>query len=109
MPKLIKHDRITGYVEELELAPRRKVTRALYGDYYVCSECGKEQSEYNSVCECCKVKFNGMTKEEEKNWKAWSDKLGQKFSNHEIPYGDVLHALWSGDLKKYLADDGDAK
>lgn len=102
MPRLIKRDMVTGYVDELELAPRRIVTRELHGDYYVCSECGKEQNEYNRVCERCKTIFNGMTQDEEENWKAWSDKLGQKFTNHEIPYDDVLHALWSGDLKKYL-------
>lgn len=101
MPKLIERRRITGHVEELELAPRRKVTRALYGDYYVCSECGNEQSEYNRVCERCKAIFNGMTKEEEERWKELSARLSQKFANLEIPYDTLLRALWNGDLKKY--------
>lgn len=102
MSKLIKKDRVIGHVEELELAPRRKITRELYGFYYVCSECGREQSEDNRSCECCKAIFDGMTQNEEKQWKDLSIKLSQKFADFEIPYDALMRALWKGDLKKYI-------
>lgn len=102
MPKLIERRRIIGYESDLELAPRRHIERAIYKMFFVCSECGHEQSKDNRSCECCKAKFNGMTREEEMNWQMWSNKLSQKFADLEIPYDALLRALWNGDLRKYI-------
>lgn len=102
MPKLIERRRIIGYKSDLELAPRRHIERAIYKMFFVCSECGYEQSQYNKSCECCEAKFNGMTQDEENQWKDLSNKLSQKFADLEIPYDALLHALWNGDLKKYI-------
>ena len=101
MPKLIERRRIIGYESDLELAPKRHIERAIYKMVFLCSECGHEQNKDNRSCECCKVKFNGMTQEEEMNWKMWSDRLSLMLGNYEIPYNDVLRALWAG-LNKYI-------